>query len=334
MTPDADPPGPDDERVSGAEAADAAGGQEGDGQTAPARQTRGKLKKAAKTRLTDTGDLMVAVGQKLEVVVRGSGERDPKVLGNFLTRIDKLFEELDGAQPLIGTLAVAESIHVVLEPPQKEVDRAEEAWKAAAELEEDDPKRERLLREAVAPTVLAADLAIDLIEQAITDEPVENVLAYGRGAAETLRSIARLLADEGLEIEAVAAVQGDQGRAVRATSVSDEQLERVAARLEDLGTMEVREIPIAGVVTMADSDQKRFRLKIAEDTKIPPLLRNVRNRRIQGPYTGKAGRVLEEQGLWSREVVATIRVERQRRETTGKMRPPKYTLIDARPRYE
>jgi hypothetical protein len=270
---------------------------------------------------------MVASDQHAEFVIRGMNERSPGVLGGFLTRLESYLESLERAVFRIDNLILADSVHITIAPTAGELERARAAYRAALELDPEDPVRTKRLQDAVPPTFVAADLAVEQLERAERGEPIESVVAYGRGATERLRSLTRLLADEGLQLEATSAV------APRHVQQNDEDLERVARRLESVGEIETFEIRVAGVVTMADSDQRRFRLKIADDTTIPPALRNVRNRRLSGPYTARAGRILQDEGLWNKEIIATIRVERQRRETTGKMRSPKYTLVGARTRF-
>jgi hypothetical protein len=293
-------------------------------------RTRRRLKKAAKERLSAFGDLMVAGNQNAEFVIHGEDERSPGVLGALLSRIDTLFETLENAVPQVASLDLipGASVHIVVEPAESELTRSRAMLAEIAELEEDDPRRDELLRESVPPTLVAADLAVELIERATTTESVGEVLAYGRGAAETLRGLMRLLADEGLGLEASTSLFRRQ------VEQTDEDAERVARRLEAVGEIEEFQVSVAGVVTMADSEQKRYRLKIADDTAIPTALRNVRGRRIQGPYTNRAGRKLKEEGLWDQEILATIRVRRQKRQATAKMKGPTYTLINARSRFE
>lgn len=84
---------------------------------------------------------------------------------------------------------------------------------------------------------------------------------------------------------------------------------------------------IPGHLSMADAGAHRFKLLLpkAGDFERPTPLKG--KRVLEGSYDDPIGDSVKSQGLWDRDVIATIRIERERAETVAAPRDPTFKLV-------
>ncbi len=229
------------------------GDDAGEQAVAEVPRTRGGLIKAAKERLHEGGDLMVA-GPTFDWLFRGSRERSPQSLGSLLMRVNTLMQRLDAPNSLIESLDIANSVRISLRPSDIELRRSIERRDAALALELDDPRQRDLLRQSVPSTFVAGELALELMNSSLSeeDEPVRSALRFGRGAAEAFRVLTDQLAEEEYELWT-----GFSGIPTAAPVVSEpvefsnDDLRVVARRLSAPGIYETFSVTAVGVMRLS-----------------------------------------------------------------------------------
>ncbi len=84
---------------------------------------------------------------------------------------------------------------------------------------------------------------------------------------------------------------------------------------------------IPGHLSMADAGVKRFKLELPSGREFdrPTPLKG--KRVVEGQYDAPVGDSVMEKGLWNKDVIATIRVEREKAETVAAPRKPKFHLV-------
>ncbi len=113
--------------------------------------------------------------------------------------------------------------------------------------------------------------------------------------------------------------------AVTVTSVEASRAFLVLDREGEPEDQELEAVP--GHLSMADAGVQRFKLVLppSGDFDRPTPLKG--KKVIEGHYDDPVGELVKSQGLWDRDVIATIRIEREREDTVAAPRKPTFHLV-------
>ena len=173
--------------------------------------------------------------------------------------------------------------------------------------------------ETSSPTVDAANYVGDLME-ADGDE----LLALAREAepdgAKAYRQLLKVLA------EAEDARIGWRGYGRSPAVITSEKATKNFITLDREGEKDSEELTVPGHLWMADAKRKQFRLELPSGWPRPPELKRKRN--IEGTYEESVNKLVEgPPNLWNSDVVARIRINRERADTVMAPRKPKFELL-------
>lgn len=272
---------------------------------------------------------------RIRATFSGNGVADDRVdaetFGQSVSKLSRLFTSLTGSRPQVFAMAFGNSVTIEIGAPEDEIERAVKAL-AAAEAEEDDKKRERLVAQAVPETTLAGYAALDLLQES-QDDVVGAALTYGTQVTDAYKALVRALADDDLSMKlALPSAQDLTGASADVSiELESETAQDYKAALTAAGDDEVLKISAVGILSMADSGSRMIRLTLDIEATKDPALRG--RRTITARYTGRAHQQIRDGGLWDQNVIAEFEMTRDRRGTTAHLRRPTFTLISAKPRY-
>jgi hypothetical protein len=259
----------------------------------------------------------------------GPESGDGVAIGTMIVRAAHLLSSL-GAKPQLATLTFAKSVTVEFRAPQAEIIRAEDKLETARVLaealgEEPAPEQEDEIRltlgEAVTDLVVASELAADLLSAPSTEAP-ETAVSLGSDVAEAYRTLANAVSKAQLTF-IIEPPENDPGELTPAKAI------RVAEQLK--AASEPLEVSVVafGILSIANQEQRGFGLKLDLEVRRHALLKG--KRVVHGTYIPPVEAKIRDEGLWGREVRATLRVVRDALVSTSTIRPPSYTLIDVEP---
>jgi hypothetical protein len=130
------------------------------------------------------------------------------------------------------------------------------------------------------------------------------------------------------DVEVTWAVSGEK----MAASITSGEASKAFSVLDREGEPEDQELEsIPGHLSMADAGPKRFKLVLpsSRDFDRPTPLKG--KKVIEGQYDAPVGDFVMEKGLWNKDVIATIRIEREKVETVAAPRNPKFHLVAVEP---
>jgi hypothetical protein len=262
----------------------------------------------------------------------GQHSGDGEAIGAALQRLTRLLRSLD-AHPTFENLVWGNSVELEFRARDAEVTRAQERLAKAHELEEEaeaanqaeafEDEIDATLEEAVPDLLLAVALAADLFEAPASGAP-EAAVRLGTDVTQAYKSLAIAIARSGLTLTAP---DPDADREIRLTPV---RAEAIGEALRTVTEPVSQLVTAFGTLSIADATQDGFGLRLDLDMPRPALLR--RRRLIRGTYDPAAGRAIRDDGLWGKEVKATILVEQDALVSTSTIRPPHFTLkaVEAR----
>jgi hypothetical protein len=274
-------------------------------------------------------------GQTIRLIIDGdqigAKSGDGEAIGLMIVRLSKLLSSL-GARPQLEKLAFAKSVTIEFQATEAEAKRAEQHLKDARRLMEaagDSPSPEQTdeinlaLRGALTDMVVATEMASELVSAASTDAP-EVAVSYGSDVAGAYKTLANAVA----KAQVTLTIQGPDREP---TELTPAKASRVAEELRE--STEPRELTITafGTLSLANQEQHGFGLRLDPDATRHPVLKS--KRMVQGTYLSEVEAEIRDQGLWGREVRATLRVVRDALISTSAVRPATYTLVDVEPRH-
>jgi hypothetical protein len=217
-----------------------------------------------------------------------------RIVGRWLASMDGLFDAL-GASTIMNTLEFGSSVRVELRPfvPKKTRERA----RALAEKDPDAAVEDDLLRELIPDSVVAARAVADLIATPAQDA-IAEARRYGRGVADAYVTVARTIAD-GAATLTVSAPGREPAR------MGSRRARLVVQQLEERDELSPRTLTIVGKLTRTDSEEEKFRVVL--DRATMPVELDGRRRVIEGSYSARASRQVQDNGLWDTQVVAKVR---------------------------
>lgn len=181
------------------------------------------------------------------------------------------------------------------------------------------------MADPISPTVEASRQISDLM-QAHDDELVQLARSVGPEGARAYRRLLKAIGDsEDAEVSWTS--PGRQPVAVTSIGAT-----KAFMALDREGESESDTFVVAGHLSMADADLHQFKLKLPKGAPRPPQLKG--KRIVNGAYDDPVGQFVKEKGLWDRDVVAEIRIEREREETVAAPRNPKFHLLSVEPAVE
>ncbi len=261
----------------------------------------------------------------------GPESGDGAAIGMMIVRAAHLLTSL-GAKPQLANLAFGKSVTVDFCAPQAEIVRAEDKLEAAHVLaneygREPPPMQEDEIRltlaEAVTDMVVASELAADLLSATSTEAP-EAAVNLGSDVAEAYRTLANAVSKAGLTFT-IEPPERNPGELTPAKAL------RVAEQLKAASEPREATIIAFGTLSIANQEQHGFGLKLDPDAKRPAHLKG--KRVVHGVYLPPVETRIRDEGLWGREVRATLRVVRDALVSTSTIRPALYTLIDVEARH-
>ena len=177
----------------------------------------------------------------------------------------------------------------------------------------------RMEDETSSPSVDAAQYVADLM-QADGDELLTLAREAGPDGAKAYRQFLKVVAD------AEDAQVGWRGFGRQPVVVDSEKATKNFITLDREGEKESEELTVPGHLSMADAKRKQFRLELPSRWPRPQELKRKRN--IEGTYEESVNRLVEgPPNLWNSDVVARIRINREREDTVAAPRKPKFELL-------
>jgi hypothetical protein len=174
------------------------------------------------------------------------------------------------------------------------------------------------MEDPISPTVEASRRIAEMME-AQGDDLVELAREVGPKGAKAYQQLLKVVAEsDDAEVEWESTDR-------EPVTVSSIDAKRAFATLDREGENESAEFTVAGHLSMADAELNRFKLKLPSGAPRPPQLKGKRT--VTGVYDDPVGQLVKEQGLWDSDVLAEIRVEREREETVATPRKPSFKLI-------
>lgn len=261
----------------------------------------------------------------------GSESGDGIAIGTMIVRAANLLTSL-GAKPQLATLTFGKSVTVEFRSPQAEVTRAQEKLNTARAMreavgQEPSPEQEDEIKltfgEAITDVVVASGLAAELLSVSSARSP-EAAVSFGSEVAEAYQTLARAVSKAQLTFTI-------EPPAHEPAELTPAKAIRVAEELR--AASEPREVRIAafGTLSIANQEQHGFGLKLDTDARRHALLKG--KRVVHGTYLPPVEARIRDEGLWGREVRATLSIVRDALVSTSTIRPPSYTLIDVEPRH-
>lgn len=183
----------------------------------------------------------------------------------------------------------------------------------------------RMEDETSSPTVDAANYVADLM-QADGDELLTLAREAGPDGAKAYRQLLKVVA------EAEDAHIGWRGYGREPVVVTSDKATKNFITLDREGERESEELTVPGHLSMADAGRKQFRLELPSGWPRPLELK--RKRSIEGTYEESVNQLVKSQNLWNSDVVARIRINRERAETVAAPRKPKFELLSVEPATE
>ncbi len=236
--------------------------------------------------------------QAIEAVYDGPGVTGDggklRIVGRWLASMDGLFDSL-GASTTMNALAFGSSVRIELRPfvPRKIRERA----RALAEENPDAPVEDDLLRELIPDSVVAARAVADLIATPAQDA-IAEARKYGRSVADAYVTVARTIADGAATLTVTA-----PGR--EPARMGSRRAALIVQQLDERDELSPRTLTIAGKLTRTDSEEETFRVVL--DRASLPVAIDGRRRVIEGSYSARASRQVQDNGLWDTQVVALVR---------------------------
>lgn len=175
--------------------------------------------------------------------------------------------------------------------------------------------------EAGSPTAEAAEQIRELM-QAHGDDLLARAQEVGPDGAKAYKHFMRAIS-QAEDAEVTWEPGDDEG-----TTVTSVEASRAFLVLDREGEPEDQELEaIPGHLSMADAAAHRFKLLLpsSSDFERPTPLKG--KRVIEGRYDDPVGEFVKSQGLWDRDVIATIRIEREREDTVASPREPSFHLV-------
>lgn len=177
-----------------------------------------------------------------------------------------------------------------------------------------------------SPTLEAAEEIANLM-QSHGDELLARAQETGPAGAKAYKQFMRAVGHaEDAEVTWEASgrdqpVTITSGDASKAFSILDREGEAEDQELE----------AVPGHLSMADAGVKRFKLELpsSRDFDRPTPLKG--KRVVEGQYEAPVGDSVMEKGLWNKDVIVTIRIEREKEETVAAPRKPKFHLVAVEP---
>jgi hypothetical protein len=174
-----------------------------------------------------------------------------------------------------------------------------------------------------SPTVEASERIIDLMG-ADGDELLALAREVGTEGARAYKQFMKAVgSSENAEVEwkrsddSVATIT--TARAIQAFQVLDREGEPA----------EPSEVTVPGHLRMADAGTLRFKLVLPKNWKRPSVLKG--KRVIGGAYDEPVGALVKAEALWDQDVVAVLRIEREKAESVAAPREPKFHLVSVQP---
>lgn len=172
-----------------------------------------------------------------------------------------------------------------------------------------------------SPTAEAAQ-QIALLMQAKDDDLLTLAQETGPEGAKAYKQFMKAV---GQAEDAEVTWEAREQEPVTVTSVEASRAFLVLDREGEPEDQELEAIP--GHLSMADASAQRFKLilpKAGEFERPTPLKGK---RVIEGHYDDPVGESVKSQGLWDRDVIATIRIEREKADTVAAPRDPSFHLV-------
>jgi hypothetical protein len=181
------------------------------------------------------------------------------------------------------------------------------------------------MEDSTSPTVDAASYVSDLMA-ADGDELLTLAQEVGPKGAKAYRQLLKVVS------EAEDATIGWRSFGRKPVVVTSANATKNFITLDREGESESDEITVPGHLSMADAGRRRFTLELPKGWPRPPELKRKRN--IEGSYEESVNQLVKSQGLWNSDVIASIRINREREETVAAPRKPKYELLSVEPTTE
>jgi hypothetical protein len=181
------------------------------------------------------------------------------------------------------------------------------------------------MEDSTSPTVDAASYVSDLME-ADGDELLTLAQEIGPKGAKAYRQLLKVVS------ETEDATVGWRSFGRKPVVVTSADATKDFITLDREGESESEEITVPGHLSMADAGRRRFTLELPKGWPRPPELKRKRN--IEGSYEESVNQLVKSQGLWNSDVIASIRINREREETVAAPRKPKYQLLSVEPAVE
>lgn len=297
--------------------------------------TRRRKRALQKTAREDLAKIWAARGIDFELPITYtvSGERighdkgDGEAIGIALQRISQFLKSLGGNQSFTN-VAWGNSVTFEFAPRSAELEASNahvdvtsgEPLAVPTAIDESDPESEE---DAVPTLQVAAALAAELIALNST-QAAETAANLGSEVAQSYRSLANVLSKRQLTLKA------DDPRGSEPAVIGPTKAKRISEALRDVTEPKVSTVSAFGSLSIADATQQGFGLRLDPTLPKPPELR--RKSLVRGLYTPEAGEKIRDDGLWGKDVVATLEVTRDAVISSSTIRPPKYTLVDVRSR--
>lgn len=176
--------------------------------------------------------------------------------------------------------------------------------------------------EGGSPTIEAAR-QISSLMQAAGDDLLALAQETGPEGAKAYKQFMRAVS-QAEDAEVTWQTTGAQ-EAITLTSVEASKAFLILDREGEAEDQELEAIP--GHLSMADAGVQRFKLVLPRsgDFDRPTPLKG--KKVIEGHYDDPVGELVKSKGLWDRDVVATIRIEREREDTVATPRKPSFHLV-------
>jgi hypothetical protein len=177
------------------------------------------------------------------------------------------------------------------------------------------------LDDAGSPTVEAAEQIRDLMEVQ-GDDLLAMAQQTGPDGAKAYKQFMRAI---GQAEDAAVTWSTSEDKTATVTSVEASKAFLVLDREGEPEDQLLEAIP--GHLSMADAAAHRFKLLLPSsgDFERPTPLKG--KRVIEGHYDEPVGESVKSQGLWDRDVIATIRIEREREDSVATPRDPSFHLV-------
>lgn len=262
--------------------------------------------------------------QSIDLTLKASGITKtggrPAVVANLIAKFEKFYEAL-GGDAWMTELQFGNSVTVTLRPVIDDRVREE-----AARIAEKEPDREydSIERRHFVPDSIVAASSIVTILESSADEGLNLASRYGTGAAAAYVQFAKAIdeADGSARLRA-------PGRPEDATWTF-RKAKRVVERAKDTDAEDPFSLLVVGRLTRADSEEQELRVVLDRDAMRKESRLDGRRRVVEGSYSARVLRQVQENGLWDSDVVAKVTAYPVRKTGKAKATIEEFTFTDVR----